>query len=140
MAQKSFIAASSPDVGEVAAEEAIDDDWTWINPFNQWARVFWHIADAGYDIEVIDTDGLTRVMSQVKLPIPKSSGSTAVDLVDGPAADLLWLIMNNLPSFIAMEPLLSFLKDMFCDAGLGSSAAKSDLIDDHHEEEPICDK
>lgn len=48
-----------------------------------------------------------------------------------------------------MEPLLSFLKDMFCDAGLGSSAAKSDLIDGDHEEgtlsgsskgkEPICD-
>lgn len=44
---------------------------------------------------------------------------------------------------------MSFLKDMFCDAGLGSSAAKSDLIDGDHEEgtlsgsskgkEPICD-
>ena len=56
--------------------------------------------------------------------------------------------MSNLPSFIAMEPLLSSLKDTFCDAGLGSSAGKSDLIDGDHEEgtlsvsskgkEPIC--
>jgi hypothetical protein len=111
-----------------------------MEPFNQRARVFWHVADAGYDIEVIDTDGLTRVMSQVKLPTPNPSGSTAVDLIDGPAADLLRLIMNNFPSFIAMEPLLSFLKDTFCDAGLGSSAGKSDLINGDHEEEPICDK
>jgi hypothetical protein len=54
-----------------------------------------------------------------------------------------------LPSYIAIEPLLSFLKDTFCDAGLGSSATKSDLIDGDHEEgtlsasskgkEHICD-
>ena len=50
MAQKSFTAASSPNFGEVAAEEA--DGWTWIEPFNQRARVFWHVADAGYDIKV----------------------------------------------------------------------------------------
>ena len=140
MAQKSFTAASSPDVGEVAAEEANDDGWTWIEPFNQRARVFWHVAHACYDIEVVDADGLTRVMSQVKLPTLNPSGSTTIDLIDGPAADLLLLVMNNLPSFIAMEPLLSFLKDMFCDAGLRTSAGKSDLIDGDHEEEPICDK
>ena len=63
MAQKSFTAASSPDIGEVAAEEANNDDWTWIEPFNQRASVFWHVAETGYDIEVVDTDGLTRVMS-----------------------------------------------------------------------------
>jgi hypothetical protein len=63
-------------------------------------------------------------MPQVKLPTPNPSGSTAVDLIDGPAADLLRLVMNNLPSFISMEPLLSFLKDTFCDAGLGSLAAQ----------------
>ena len=94
----------------------------------------------GYDIEVVDTFGLTRVMSQVKLPTPNPLGSTTIDLINGPTADLLRLAMNNFPPFIAMEPLLSFLKDMFCDAGLGSSAAKSDLIDGDHEEEPICDK
>ena len=67
----------------------------------------------------------------------------------GPAADLLWLAVNNLPSYIAIEPLLSFLKDTFCDTSLGSTATKSDLINGDHEEgtlpgsskgkEPICD-
>ena len=67
----------------------------------------------------------------------------------GPATDLLWLAVNNLPFYIAIEPLLSFLKDTFCDAGLGSTASKSDLIDGDHEEgtlfvsskgkEPVCD-
>ena len=42
--------------------------------------------------------------------------------------------VNNLPSYIAIEPLLTFLKDTFCDAGLGSTASKSDLIDGDHEE------
>ena len=47
-----------------------------------------------------------------------------------------------------MEPLLPFLKDTFCDTGLGSTASKSDLIDGDHEEgtrsgsskgkEPVC--
>ena len=81
-----------------------------------------------------------QVMSQVKLPTPNPSGSTAVDLIDGPAAGLLRLGMNNFPSFITMEPLLSFLKDTFCDTGLRSLAAKSDLINGDSEEEPICDK
>ena len=88
-------------------------------------------------------------MSQVKWPTPNPSGSTAVDLIHGPAADILWLAVKNLPSYIAIEPLLSFMKDTFCDAGLGSSSAKSDLIDGDHEEgtlsasskgkEHICD-
>ena len=60
MAQKSFIEASSPDVGEVAAEKADDDDWP--QSFNQRARVFWHVADADYDIEVVDIDSLMRAM------------------------------------------------------------------------------
>ena len=74
------------------------------------------------------------------MPTPNPLGSTTVDLIDGPAADLLRLVMNNFPSFIAMGPLLSFLMDTFYDAGFGSSASKSDLIDDDHEEEPIYDK
>jgi hypothetical protein len=45
MAQKRFIAASSPDVGEVAAEEA-DNDY-WLQAVNQWAIVCWYVADAG---------------------------------------------------------------------------------------------
>ena len=53
-----------------------------------------------------------------------------------------------MPFYIAIEPLLSFLKDTFCDAGLGSIASKLDLIDGDHKEgtlsgsskgkEPIC--
>ena len=46
---------------------------------------------AGYDIEVIDNDGLRWAVSQVKCPTPNPSGSTIVDLIHGPAADLLWL-------------------------------------------------
>ena len=65
---------------------------------------------------------------------PNPSGSTIIDLIHGPAVDLLWLAINNLPSYIAIEPLLSFLKDTFCDVGLGSTASKSDLIDDDHKE------
>ena len=87
-------------------------------------------------------------MSQVKWPTPNPSGSTAIDLIHCPATDLLWLAVNNLPFYIAIEPLLSFLKDTFCDAGLGSTTSKSDLIDGDHEDgtisgsskgkEPIC--
>ena len=73
-------------------------------------------------------------MSKVKWPTPNPSGSTAVDVIHGPAADLIWLNVKNLPSYIAIEPLLSFLKDTFCDTGLGSTASKSDLIDSDHEE------
>ena len=79
-------------------------------------------------------------MPQVKWPTPISSGSTVVNLIHGPAANLLWLAVNNLPSF---------LKYMFYDTGLGSTASKSGLIDGDHEEgtisgsskgkEPVCD-
>src|SRR5215216_492297 len=142
LAQKRCIAVYSPDV----AEEV--DDHYWWQALKQWARVRGHVSAAGYDIEVIDSDGLRQAMSQVKWPTPNPSGSTAVDLIHGPAADLLWLAVNNLPSYIAIEPLLSFLKATFCDAGLGSTTSKSDLIDGDHEEgtlsgsskgkEPIC--
>ena len=142
LAQKRCIAVSSPDVTEEAG------DHYWRQALKQRARVCRHVSSAGYDIEVIDSDALRRAMSQVKWPTPNPSGSTAVDLIHGPAADLLWLAVNNLPFYIAIEPLLSFLKDTFCDAGLGSTASKSDLIDGDHEEgtlsgsskgkEPIC--
>ena len=142
LAQKRCIMVSSPDV----AEEA--DDHYWRQALKQRARVCGHVSSVGYDIEVIDSDALRRAVSQVKWPTPNPSGSTAVDLIHGPAADLLWLTVNSLPFYIAIEPLLSFLKDTFCDAGLGSTASKSDLIDDDHEggtlfgsskgKEPIC--
>ena len=60
LAQKRCIAVSLPDVAEVAAEEADDDDWTWIKPFNQRARVCGHVSATGYDMNVIDSDGLRR--------------------------------------------------------------------------------
>ena len=96
LAQKRCIAVSSPDV----AEEA--DDHYWRQALKQRARVCGHVSAAGYDIEVIDSDGLRRAMSQVKWPTPNPSGSTAVDLIHGPAADLLWLVVNNLPFYIAI--------------------------------------
>ena len=142
LAQKRCITISLPDV----AEEA--DDLYWRQPLKQRDRVCGHVSAAGYDIEVIHSNNLRRAMSQVKRPTPNPSGSTAVNLIHGPAADLLWLAVNNLPSYIAIEPLLSFLKDTFYDTGLGSTASKSDLIDGDHEEgtlsgsskgkEPIC--
>src|SRR6266511_4341115 len=122
------IAVSSPEDTEEA------DDHYWRQALKQRASVCGHVAAAGYDIEVIDSDGLRRAMSQVKWPTPNPSGSTDVDLIHGPAADLLWLAVNNLPSYIAIEPLLSFLKDTFYDASLGSAASKSDLLDGDHEE------
>ena len=87
-------------------------------------------------ISGLDYSGMSRAM----LPTPNPSGLTDADLIDGPAADLMRLVMNNFLSFTAMEPLLLFLKDTFWDAGLGSSAGNSDLIDGDHEEEPIYDK
>ena len=91
LAQKRCIAVSSPDV----AEE--DDDHYWRQALNQPARVCGHVSSAVYDIEVIDNDGLRRAMSQVKWPTPNPSSSTVVDLIHGPAADLLSLVVNNLP-------------------------------------------
>ena len=64
LAQKKCIAVSSPDV----AEET--DDHYWRQALKQWARVCGHVSAAGYDIEVIDSGGLRRAMSQVKWPTP----------------------------------------------------------------------
>ena len=102
LAQKRCIAVSSPDV----AEEA--NDHYWRQALKQRARVCGHVSAAGYDIEVIDSDGLRRAMSQVKWPTPNPSGSTAVDLIHGPAADLLCLAVKNLPSYIAIDPFCHF--------------------------------
>ena len=66
LAQKRCITASSPDVAEVAAEEA--DDHYWPQALNQRARVCEYVAYAGYDTKVVDSDDLRRAMSQVKWP------------------------------------------------------------------------
>ena len=57
----------------------------------QRASVLLYLGKAGYDIKLVDSDGFPRGMSQVKLSIPNPSGSTAVDLFDGPIADLIRL-------------------------------------------------
>ena len=102
----------------------------------QRASVLLYLGKAGYDIKLVHTDGFTRAMSQVKWPIPNPSGSTAIDLFDGPAADLLCQAVKDLRALYAIEPILSFLKDTFYGDGLGSSIAKSDLIEhDHNHEE-----
>ena len=73
-------------------------------------------------------------MSQVTWSIPNLSGSTIVDLFNGPAADLLRQAVKDLRVLYAIEPILSLLKDKFYGGGLGSSIAKSDLIDHDQEE------
>ena len=115
----------------------------------QRACILLYLGKAGYNIKLVDSDGFTRAMPQVKWSIPNPSGSTAVDLFDGPAADLLRQAVKDLRALYAIEPILSLLKDTFYDGGLGSSIAKSDLIDHDHEEgthkgsskvkQPICD-
>ena len=57
---------------------------------------YYCIGKAGYDIKLVHSDGFTRAMSQVKWSIPNPSGSTAVDLFDGPAADLLRQAVKDL--------------------------------------------
>ena len=155
--------ASPADVGEVAtvrpdlsipeqhiAAEAGEDVHYVAMPKAscQRASVLLYLGKAGYDIKLVHTDGFTRAMSQVKLSIPNPSGSTAVDLFNDPASDLLHQAVKDLRALYAIEPILSFLKDTFY-GGLGSSIAKSDLIDHDHEEgthkgsskvkQPICD-
>ena len=112
----------------------------------QRASILLYLGKAGYDIKLIHTDGFTRAMSQVKWSIPNPFGSTAIGLFDGPAADLLPQAVKDLRSLYAIEAIFSFLKDTFYGGDLGSSIAKSDLID--HEEgthkgsskvkQPIC--
>ena len=157
--------ASPADVGEVAAArldqsipeqhvavEAGEDVYYVAMPKAscQWASVLLYLGKAGYDIKLIHGDGFTRAMSHVKWPIPNPSGSTAIDLFDGPAADLLRQAVKDLRALYAIEPILSFLKDTLYGGALGSSIAKSDLIDhnqDHEEgthegsskvKQPIC--
>src|SRR3990170_3133276 len=103
-AKKRFIMASSVDVGEVAAvrpdlsipEQHVatkageDVDYVAMPKAScQRASVLLYLGKAGYDIKLVDSDGFTRAMSQVKWSIPNPSSSTAVDRFEGPTADLL---------------------------------------------------
>ncbi|KAE8802603.1 hypothetical protein D1007_21637 [Hordeum vulgare] len=69
--------------------------------------------------------------------------------MQGPTADLLCFALKNLPSFIAMETLLSFLKDTFygdCSTSLADKSAlinyadKGTLSVSSKGKEPICDR
>ena len=152
--------ASPVDVGpdlsipeqHVAAEAGEDVDYVAMPKAScQRASVLLYLGKAGYDIKLVDHDGFTRAMSQVTWSIANPSSSTTVDLFDGPTADLLRQAVKNLRALYAIEPVLSLLKDTFYDGGLGSSIAKSDLIDHDHDHEegthegsskvkqPICD-
>ena len=148
------VAAICPDLSipeqHLAAEAGEDIDYVAVPKAScQRASILLYLRKAGYDIKLVDSDGFTQAMSQVKWSIPNPSSSTAIDLFDGPAADLLRHAVKDLRSLYAIEPILSFLKDTFYDGGLGSSIAKSDLIDHDHEEgthkgsskvkQPICD-
>ena len=142
--------ASPADVGEVAAihadlsiqgehlamEAGEDVDYVSMPKAScQRASVLLYLGKAGYDIKLVHTDGFMRAMSQVKWSIPNPSGSTAVDLFDGPATDLLCQAVKDLRALYAIEPILSLLKDTFYGGGLGSSISKSDLIDHDHDHE-----
>ena len=117
----------------------------------QRASILLYLGKAGYDIKLVHTNDFTRAMSQVKWSIPNPFGSTTIDFFDGPAADLLRQASNDLRALYAIEPIFSFLEDMFYGGCLGSSIAKLDLINHDHDHEegtnkgsskvkqPICD-
>ena len=103
--------ASPVDVGEVAAvrpdlsipeqhliaKASEDVDYVaMLKASCQRASVLLYVRKVGYDIKLVHTDGFTRAMSQVKWSIPNPSGSTAFDLFDGPAADLLRQAVKDL--------------------------------------------
>ena len=150
------VAAVCPDLSipeqHVAAEAGEDVDYVAMPKAScQRASVLLYLGKAGYDIKLVHSDGFMRAMSQVKWSISDPSGSTAIDLFEGPAADLLRHAVKDLRSLYAIEPIFSFLKDTFYGGGLGSSIAKSDHIDNDHDHEegthegsskvkqPICD-
>ena len=106
-AKKRFIMASPADVGEVAA---VCPDLSI--PPRKPAKTLTmlpcrrlHVSGLAYycisgklatNIKLIHSDGFTWAMSQVMWSIPNPSGSTAVDLFDGPPADLLCQAVKDL--------------------------------------------
>ncbi|KAE8816354.1 La-related protein 6 [Hordeum vulgare] len=50
-------------------------------------HVFMYLRRAGYDIKLVNIDGFTRAMSQVKWSTGNAFGSTTVNLPKGIAAD-----------------------------------------------------
>ncbi|KAE8805601.1 La-related protein 6 [Hordeum vulgare] len=105
-----------------------------------------YLDRAGYDIKLINIHDFTRAMLEVKWSTKNASCSTIVDLLKGPVPDLLRLAVKNLRSLYTIEPFLSYVKETFYDGGLGSLAAKPDLINQekgtHYNcykgKQPIC--
>ena len=81
----------------VATEAGEDIDYVAMPKAScQRASVLLYLGKAGYDIKLVHRDGFTWAMPQVKWSIPNPSGSIAVDLFDGPAADLLCQAVKDL--------------------------------------------
>ncbi|KAE8793477.1 La-related protein 6 [Hordeum vulgare] len=100
-------AAGEDDYGEEMASKS-SGEFGDFKAVRQQVPVWLHTNASGYDIKLVNGDGLTGAISQVKWPTHNPSVSTPVDLMQVPAVDLLSFALNNMPSFIAMEPLLSF--------------------------------
>ena len=122
-AKKRFIMASPTNVGEVAIvhldpsipgqhvsmEAGKDVDYVSMSKAScQRASILLYLRKAGYDIKLVHTDGFTRAMSQVKWSIPNPSGSTTVDLFDGPAADLLRQAVKICELYTPSSPFCPF--------------------------------
>ena len=95
------VAAVRPDLSileqHVAAEAGEDVDHVAMPKAScQRASVLLYLGKAGYNIKLVHSDGFTRVVSQVKWSIPNPSGSTAVDLFNGPGADVLRQVVKDL--------------------------------------------
>ena len=95
------VAAVRPDLlipeQHVAAEAGEDVDYVAMPKTScQRACVLLYLGKAGYDIKLVDNDSFTWAMSQVTWSIPNPSGSTAIDIFDGPAADLLHQSVKDL--------------------------------------------
>ena len=95
------VAAVRPDLSipeqHVAAEAGKDVDYVaMLKASCQRASVLLYLRKAGYDIKLVHSDGFTQAMSQVKWSIPNTSGSTAINLFDGLAADVLRHVVKDL--------------------------------------------
>ena len=93
MAKRRYITAFPMDDAEVAAEATEEADYddevaseaagksNEYKAIRQRVPVWMHTNVAGYDVELVDSDGLSRAISQVKWPYPNPLGSTSVDLM-----------------------------------------------------------
>ena len=96
----------------VAGEAGEDVDYVAMSKAPcQRASVLLYLGKAAYNIKLVHTDGFTQAMPQVKWSIPNPSGSTAIDLFNGPAAGLLCQAVKDLRSLYTIEPILSCLND-----------------------------